>query len=88
MTGDAEMDFIAAVDKSVLTMGLLPLKPKQLEAVKTFVAGNDTFVTLPTGYGKSVIFAILPLVFDNMLGTLVKIVFTHISHLYVFRFTR
>ena len=37
--------------------GSRPLKPKQLEAVKSFVSGQDTFVALPTGYGKSVIFA-------------------------------
>ena len=41
---------------------------KQKEAIVAFVLGNDTFVSLPTGYGKSAIFAILPLVFDKLLG--------------------
>ena len=45
------------------------LKPKQLEAVSTFMAGNDTFVSLPTGYGKSAIYAILPITSDCLLGT-------------------
>ena len=49
-------------------MDLRPLKPKQLEAVKYFVLGQDTFVALSTGYGKSVNFAILPLLFDKLLG--------------------
>jgi len=32
----------------------------QLEAaVQNFVMGKDTFVALPTGYGKSVVFAVL-----------------------------
>ena len=47
----------------------IPLKPKQLEAVSTFMAGNDTFVSLPTGYGKSAIYAIFPIAFDCLLGT-------------------
>ena len=62
------VDFMKAVEATVSTMGLRPLKPKQLEALQTFVSGKDTFVALPTGYGKSVIFAMLPLMFDNMLG--------------------
>ena len=36
------------------------LKEKQLVAI---MSGHDVFVTLPTGYGKSLIFALLPWVF-------------------------
>ena len=36
-----------------------------------FVEGKDTFVTLPTGYGKSIIYGILPIVFDKMRGKFV-----------------
>jgi len=46
------------------------LKPKQLEAVSTFMSGKDTFVCLPTGYGKSAVYAILPIAFDYLLGML------------------
>ena len=42
----------------------LELKVKQKEAV---FSGRDTFVSLPTGYGKSAIYAVLPLVFDHLL---------------------
>jgi len=35
------------------------------------MSGKDTFVSLPTGYGKSIIFAILPLLFDLLLGELI-----------------
>ena len=37
----------------------IQLKDKQLEAVYRFCCGNDVFVSLPTGYGKSVVYAIL-----------------------------
>jgi len=60
--------FVKAVEATVTTMNLRPLKPKQLEALESFMSGKDTFVALPTGYGKSVIFAMLPLMFDNILG--------------------
>ena len=62
------MEFQKAIEEVTRHMDLRSLKPKQLEAVKSFVSGQDTFVALPTGYGKSVIFAILPLLFDKLLG--------------------
>ena len=40
------------------------MKPKQLEAVREFVSGKDVFVSLPTGGGKSLCYAVLPAVFD------------------------
>ena len=49
-------------------LGFPSLKVKQKEAIGVFVKGHDIFVSLPTGYGKSVIFAILPMVFDKLLG--------------------
>ena len=36
------------------------LKEKQLEAIVSFLQDNDMFVALPTGYGKSLIYAVLP----------------------------
>ena len=47
-------------------MGLKPLKEKQREALDTFTSGHDTFVALPTGYGKSIIFGVLPLLLDKL----------------------
>ena len=64
------MDFSAAIEEVTRLMGFNSLKPKQTESLRTFVSGKDTFVTLPTGYGKSVIFAVLPLLFDKLLGRL------------------
>jgi len=62
------VEFMKAVETTLSTMGLRPLKPKQLEALQSFVSGKDTFVALPTGYGKLVIFAMLPLMFDYLFG--------------------
>ena len=39
-------------------------KDKQYQAIKSFYLGNDSFVSFPTGYGKSIIYAVLPLVFN------------------------
>ena len=36
------------------------LKVKQVECLKHLSAGKDVFAVLPTGYGKSVIYSILP----------------------------
>jgi len=62
------MNFYAAVSEVCRRMELRPLKPKQMEALSTFLSGRDTFVALPTGYGKSIIFAVLPLLFDILFG--------------------
>ena len=41
------------------------MKPKQLEVV--FIEGRDVFVVLPTGFGKGLCYACLPLVFDKFM---------------------
>ena len=37
------------------------LKDKQKEAIASFVLGSDVLVILPTGYGQSLCFTLLPL---------------------------
>lgn len=66
-TGDLGMDLQEAIHQASSDIGL-SLKPKQMEAVVKFCLGNDVFVSLPTGYGKSIIYAILPRVFDKTRG--------------------
>ena len=56
----------AAIDSAVHVFGLESLKPQQREAIREFVRGRDVFVALPTGFGKSYCFALLPTVFDHL----------------------
>ncbi len=39
------------------------LKPKQIDAVENLLDGYDVVAVLPTGYGKSLIFELLPEVY-------------------------
>ena len=57
-----------ALNEIVREMGFTKLKPKQLEAIAAVVSGNDTFVSLPMGYGKSVVYGVLPPLFDKLRG--------------------
>ena len=63
-----DRDAALVITEAAKVMGIAELKEKQKEAVSTFLQGRDTFVALPTGYGKSLIYAILPLVFDKLKG--------------------
>ena len=63
------------VEESVDTIGFGPLKAKQQEALEAFLSGKDTFVALPTGYGKSIIYAILPSVFDKIRGIMYSLLY-------------
>lgn len=56
-----------AVTQSAAKLGI-ELKEKQREALLAFCEGKDVFVSLPTGYGKSIIFALLPMVFNILNG--------------------
>ena len=56
------------------SLGFERLKPQQMTAVLKFMEGNDVFVALPTGFGKSAIFGILPRAFDLKLNRSTSIV--------------
>ena len=45
-------------------LGYQHLTEEQREAVIHFVSGEDVFVSLPTGAGKSLCYGLLPLIFD------------------------
>ena len=48
-------------------LGYPEMKPKQLEVAATFIEGRDDFAVLPTGFGKSLWYACLPLAFVTFL---------------------
>lgn len=56
-----------AINEAARAAGV-KLKARQRTAVEAFVKGSDVFIALPTGYGKSIIYGILPLVFDSLRG--------------------
>ena len=53
------MDVEEAIETARNTLGFNTLKEKQIEAIKAFLSGKDVFTSLPTGYGKSIIYGIL-----------------------------
>ena len=59
-------EFFTALAHSLLCIGKshLVLKDKQLEALELLYFGKDVFLWLPTGYGKSLCFQLLPFLFD------------------------
>ncbi|KAL5479301.1 hypothetical protein EMCRGX_G022804 [Ephydatia muelleri] len=50
--------------KSGQRLGYASIRLNQLNAIKSFMEGNDIFVILPTGSGKSLCFTVLPFAFD------------------------
>ena len=60
---------VMAIEEAVRELGLEALKPKQRDAIVNFLSGNDTLVVLPTGYGKSIVYAALPPIFDTLRGS-------------------
>ena len=54
------------INKSVLRLGYDKLKREQENVVTAFVSGRDVFSILPTGFGKTLCYACLPLIFDDL----------------------
>ena len=71
MSSSSSLDLSVATDtirKVAVSLGYSKLKPEQEKAILSFVFGNDVFVSLPTGYGKSLCFGLLSCVFDALKG--------------------
>ena len=63
---DKKMD--AVIETTVQKLGYTEAKHLQTKSIKEFVSRNNVFVSVPTGYGKTVCYACLPLVFDTLHG--------------------
>lgn len=50
----------AVIESSISILGHAACKPEQKEAVTKVLEGKDVFVSVPTGYGKSAIFQMVP----------------------------
>ena len=58
---------VDAVSSAALSCNLnFSLKKEQMQALSEYVQGKDVVVNLPTGYGKSLIYSLCPLVCDNL----------------------
>ena len=62
-------DFDAAVKKACQVFGVEKLFPEQFKALKAFVDRNDVFLNLPTGFGKSLVFQMAPIVHAELSET-------------------
>ena len=54
------------ITRCIQKLGYSELKQEQLKVVMAFIGGRDVFAVLPTGYGKTLCYACLPLVFDEL----------------------
>jgi superfamily II DNA helicase RecQ len=70
--GEVHVDrkkFDKAVNAAKLEIGIpFDLKDKQIECLESIVCGRDTVGVLATGYGKSLIYTLLPTVLDTYYG--------------------
>ena len=54
------------ITDALCLLGYHMVKPEQMRVIEEFISGRDVFVCLPTGFGKSLIFASLPIIFDKL----------------------
>ena len=55
-----------AITRIIQKLGYSQLKPEQLKVIVEFICGKDVFAVMPTGFGKTLCYACLPLVFDEL----------------------
>ena len=64
-----------AIEFAMRKAGVTELKEKQKECMVRFLEGHDVFGSLPTGYGKSLIYGLLPDIFNRIRGTCFMVFF-------------
>ena len=53
------------VIEAAMELGYSSMKPEQAEVAVALIVGRDVFAILPTGFGKSLCYACLPVAFDK-----------------------
>ena len=66
---DPQFAFLLSQAISKVGKAGMVLKPEQLQAVCHVYEGRDVFLWLPTGFGKSICYEILPFLFDLKLAS-------------------
>ena len=61
-------DLDGVIDRSMSILGYSVCKPEQKDAARSILYGKDVFVSVPTGYGKSAIFQMLPTCAEMLLS--------------------
>ena len=61
-------EIVDAMNDAASRLGYSKLKPLQEEVIIQYVSGKDVFVSLPTGFGKSICYGSLPFVYDKLRG--------------------
>lgn len=56
----------AKKSKTCKTFGIEKFHEEQHKAIEKFFDGKDVFVSLPTGYGKSIIFQSIPVIASHL----------------------
>lgn len=74
MATSTEVNLKGICEQTAVSMGYPDLKREQSEAMMAFISGKDVFVVLPTGFGKSLIYAALPMAYDALLATNLSLV--------------
>ena len=59
-------ELLRTVEAAASSLGYERLTELQRKAILSFVSGIDVFVSVPTGYGKSVCHALFPRVCDML----------------------
>ena len=66
--------FSFAAREAARALGGFTLKAEQMKVVTSVLQGRDVFAVLPTGYGKTLCYAVLPGAFDYLQGSSIVVV--------------